>query len=162
MGGLQWQSNRGGSIMETHEPVNNQSDVAASADRDNLAKEGIRKFNETVTAAFRNQDAAAMASLWTENARVLPPGQEMITGRAAVQAFWQSGFDQGAYDLVLESPEIKSLGDGVAYEIGRNIVRVRTVDGSSIDVPGKSLCIFRREGDGVWRADVDIFNSIKN
>jgi hypothetical protein len=38
-------------------------------------------------------------------------GQEMITGRAAVQAFWQSGFDQGAYDLVLESPEIKSLGD---------------------------------------------------
>jgi ketosteroid isomerase-like protein len=109
-GGLQWQSNRGGSIMETHEPVNNHSDVAPSADRDNLAKEGIRKFNETVTAAFRNQDAAAMASLWTENARVLPPGQEMIIGRAAVQAFWQSGFDQGAYDLVLESPEIKSLG----------------------------------------------------
>ena len=103
-----------------------------------------------------------MASLWTENARVLPPGQEMITGRAAVQAFWQSGFDQGAYDLVLESPEIKSLGDGVAYEIGHNIVRVRMVDGSSIEVLGKSLCIFRREGDGVWRADVDIFNSIKS
>jgi ketosteroid isomerase-like protein len=146
-GGLQWQSNRGGSIMETHEPVNNHSDVAASADRDNLAKEGIRKFNETVTAAFRNQDAAAMASLWTENARVLPPGQEMITGRAAVQAFWQSGFGQGAYDLVLESPEIKSLGDGVSYEIGRNIVRVRTADGSSIDVPGKSLCMHKLHRD---------------
>jgi hypothetical protein len=58
--------------METHEPANNQSDVAASADRDNLAKEGIRKFNETVTVAFRNQDAAAMAALWTEKARVLP------------------------------------------------------------------------------------------
>jgi ketosteroid isomerase-like protein len=50
----------------------------------------------------------------------------------------------------------------VAYEIGRNIVRVRTVDGSSIDIPGKSLCIFRREDDGVWRADVDIFNSINS
>ncbi|MDB5042013.1 MAG: hypothetical protein JWN27_2739 [Candidatus Eremiobacteraeota bacterium] len=147
--------------METHEPVNNQSDAAPSADRDKFAKEGIGKFNETVTAAFRNQDAAAMASLWTENTRVLPPGQEMMTGRAAIQAYWQSGFDQGAYDLVLESREIKSLGDGVAYEIGRNIVRVRTADGSSIDVPGKSLCIFRCEGDGVWRADVDIFNSIK-
>ncbi|MDB5094681.1 MAG: hypothetical protein JWO85_2782 [Candidatus Eremiobacteraeota bacterium] len=146
--------------METHEPVNNQGVAVPSADRDKLAKEGVRKFNETVTAAFRNQDAAAMASLWTENTRVLPPSQEMITGRAAVQAYWQSGFDQGAYDLVLESREIQSLGDGVAYEIGRNIVRVRTPDGSSIDVPGKSLCIFRCEGDGVWRADVDIFNSI--
>ena len=90
------------------------------------------------------------------------PGSPASDGRAAVQAFWQSGFDQGAYDLVLESPEIKSLGDRVSYEIGRNIVRVRTADGSSIDVPGKSLCIFRREGDGVWRADVDIFNSIKS
>ena len=146
--------------MQTHE--SNRSDVVTSAERDNLAKEGIGRFNEAVTAAFRNQDAPAMASLWTENARVLPPGQEMITGRAAVQAFWQSGFDQGAYDVVLESQEIKSLGDGVAYEIGRNIVRVRTADGSSIDVPGKSLCIFRREDDGVWRADVDIFNAIKS
>jgi uncharacterized protein (TIGR02246 family) len=140
--------------METHATVNEQGDVAA--------KEGIRKFNETVTAAFRNRDAAAMAALWTENARVLPPGQTMITGRAAVQAFWQSGFDQGAYDLFLESTEIASLGDGVAYEIGRNIVRVRTADGSSIDVPGKSLCIFRRGDDGVWRADVDIFNAINS
>jgi ketosteroid isomerase-like protein len=152
------QRNRGGSILETQGLVNNQSGATASAE--NLAKEGISKFNETVTAAFRKQDTVTMASLWTENTRVLPPGQEMITGRAAVQAFWQGGFDQGAYDVVLESSEIKSLGDGVAYEIGRNIVRVRMADGSSIDVPGRSLCIFRREADGVWRADVDIFNAI--
>jgi uncharacterized protein (TIGR02246 family) len=147
--------------MDALDPANNRSDAAVSADRDSQGKEGIRKFNETVMAASRNQDAAAKASLWTENTRVLPPGQEMITGRAAVQAFWQGWFDQGAYDLVLESVEIKSLGDGVAYEIGLSITRVRTADGSSIDVPGKSLCIFRREGDGVWRADVDIFNAMQ-
>ena len=46
--------------METHEPANNQSDVAASMDRDNLAKEGIRKFNEIVTAAFRHHAAAQL------------------------------------------------------------------------------------------------------
>ena len=142
--------------MTTH------GNLAASADQDKLAREGIRKFNESVTAAFRCKDAATMASLWTENARFLPPGSEMITGRAGVQAYWQSGFDQGASDVVLESLEIRSLADGVAYEIGRNIVRVQTADGSSIDAPGKSLCIFRRESDGVWRADVDIFNAINS
>jgi ketosteroid isomerase-like protein len=63
--------------------------------------------------------------------------------------------------LVLESVEIRSLGDVVAYEIGRSIVRVRTADGSTIEVPGKSVCIFRREGDGIWRADVDIFNAVE-
>ena len=25
-----------------------------------------------------------------------------------------------------------------------------------------ALCIFRREGDGAWRADVDIFNAVKS
>jgi ketosteroid isomerase-like protein len=148
--------------MKTHELPNDTSNVAASANQDKSAREGIGKFNESVTAAFRSKDAAAMASLWTENARFLPPGRAMTTGRAGVQTFWQSGFDQGACDVVLESLEIKSLADGVGYEIGRNIVRVQTTDGSSIDVPGKSLCIFRRESDGVWRADVDIFNAINS
>jgi ketosteroid isomerase-like protein len=118
--------------MDALGPANNGGDLADSADRDSRAKEGIRKFNETVTAASRNQDAAAKA------------------------------FDRGAYDVVLESVEIESLGEGVAYEIARNITRVRRADGSSIDVPGKSLCIFRCEGDGVWRADVDIFNAIES
>jgi uncharacterized protein (TIGR02246 family) len=139
--------------MESHAPVNDQGDVAA-------AKEGIREFNRSAAAAFRNQDAAAMAALWMANGRILPPGQEMVTGRAAVQTFLQSVFDQGAYEIALESPEIGSLGDGVAYEIGRHIVRMRTADGLSIDVPAKSLCIYRREDDGVWRVDIDIFNEM--
>lgn len=143
--------------MEATDPATNRTDAAQ--ERESRAEEGIRIFNETVTAAFRDQDAAAIASMWTEHTRVLAPGQETITGRAAVQAFWQSWLDQGAYDVVLESVEIKSLGDGVAYEIGRNITRMRTADGSSIDVHGKSLCLFRREHDGVWRADVDTFNA---
>jgi ketosteroid isomerase-like protein len=76
-----------------------------------------------------------------------------------VQSFWQSGFDRGVYDLVLESVEVTSLGDGVACEIGHSITRVRAADGSSIDLHGNSVCIFRREEDDAWRADVDIFNA---
>jgi ketosteroid isomerase-like protein len=115
--------------MKAHELPNNYGNVAASANQEKLAREGIRKFNESVTAAFRSKDAATMASLWTEDARFLPPGRELITGRAGDQAFWQSGFDQGTCDVVLESLEIKSLADGVAYEIGRDIVRMQTTDG---------------------------------
>jgi len=60
-----------------------RTDVAVSADPESMAKEGIRKFHEAVTAAVRNQDAAAKASFWTENTRFLPPGREMIRGRTA-------------------------------------------------------------------------------
>jgi uncharacterized protein (TIGR02246 family) len=144
--------------MKSPNPADSRTVEAVSDDRDVQAREGIRQFNEAAMAASRNQDAAAKASLWTENTRFLPPGREMMTGRDAVQEFWQSGFDRGVYDLFLESVEITSLGDGIAYEIGRSVTRIRTADGSSIDVHGNSLCTFRRESDGVWRADVDIFN----
>jgi len=122
------------------------------------AEAGIRRFNESVTEAFNRQDAATMAGFWTEQARLLPPGGEMLVGRGAVQAYWQRAFDQGAYHAALVSTEIRSLGEGVAYEIGRNVVKVRLADGTSVDVQGKSMCIFRRVGE-VWRADVDIFNA---
>jgi ketosteroid isomerase-like protein len=125
-----------------------------------LTRQGIQNFNESVALAFRSKDAVTMASFWTENARLLPPGEEMLTGRDAVQAFWRRAFDQGAYDVVLESIEIGPMGNDAAYEVGRNVVKVRLANGSSIDVPGKSLCIFRREADNVWRADVDIFNAL--
>jgi hypothetical protein len=42
--------------MEALGPANNGGDVADSPDRDSRANEGIRKFNETVTAASRSQD----------------------------------------------------------------------------------------------------------
>ena len=79
------------------------------------AEKGIRQFNEAAMAASRSKDAAAKAALWTEDTRFLPPGGDVIVGRAGVQTFWQSSLDQGAYDLVLTSVEIRSLGDGVAY-----------------------------------------------
>jgi uncharacterized protein (TIGR02246 family) len=132
--------------------------MSVVVDEQASAEAGIRWFNESVTEAFNRQDAATMAGLWTEQARLLPPGGEMLVGRSAVQAYWQSAFDQGAYSCELVSTEIRSLGEGVAYEIGRNVVKVRLTDGTSVDVQGKSMCIFRREGE-VWRADVDIFNA---
>jgi uncharacterized protein (TIGR02246 family) len=133
-----------------------------SSDLQSEAEIGIIQFNEAAMAAFRRQDASAAAALWTENTRFLPPGSDVIMGRAGVQAFWQAGFDQGTYDCVLETVEIQSLGDGIALEIGRSKVSVRLADGSSIEVLGKSVCTFRREADGIWRADVDIFNAIES
>jgi uncharacterized protein (TIGR02246 family) len=124
------------------------------------AEAGIRRFNESVTEAFNRQDAATMAGFWTEQARLMPPGEEILVGRSAVQAYWQSVFDQGAYQAELVSIEIRSLGEGVAYEIGTNVVKMRLADGSSVDVRGKSMCVFRREGE-VWRADIDIFNVVE-
>lgn len=47
-------------------------------DLQSQAEAGVKQFNDSVMAVFRNKDAAAMAALWTDNARLLPPG---VAGR---------------------------------------------------------------------------------
>ena len=48
----------------------------------------IQKLNDAFEAAFARGDAVALAGMYTEDASLLPPGAEMIRGRAAIQAFW--------------------------------------------------------------------------
>lgn len=67
--------------------------MAVSPDFQAEDERGIRQFNEAAMAASRRKDAAAKAALWTEDAHFLPPGPDVIVGRAGVQRYWQSGFD---------------------------------------------------------------------
>jgi ketosteroid isomerase-like protein len=39
-------------------------------------------------AAFNAGDGATVASLYSEDAALFPPGGERIDGRSAIQAFW--------------------------------------------------------------------------
>jgi ketosteroid isomerase-like protein len=49
----------------------------------------------TFVAAFNAGDGATVASLYTEDAALYPPGGERVDGRSAIQAFWQGAIDSG-------------------------------------------------------------------
>ena len=53
--------------------------------------EALVKF----VAAFNAGDAATVASLYTEDAALYPPGAERVDGRSAIQTFWQGAIDSG-------------------------------------------------------------------
>jgi uncharacterized protein (TIGR02246 family) len=55
----------------------------------------IAAANENFMAAFKRGDAAGMAALYTENGQVMPPNGDLVTGRQAVQMFWQAVMDMG-------------------------------------------------------------------
>ena len=48
----------------------------------------IESANQSFMNVFKRADAAKLAELYTEDTKLLPPGSSM-TGRAAVQSFWQ-------------------------------------------------------------------------
>ena len=73
-------------------------------------------FNAQV---FAKRSFEALGDIYTETARILPPGAEMISGRPAIKKFWSDLiYSVHADPAVLESVDVMPTGDGVV-EIGR-------------------------------------------
>jgi uncharacterized protein (TIGR02246 family) len=105
-------------------------------------------------AAVKRGDAAGLAALYTENGQVLPPNGDFVTGKQAVQAFWQSVLDMGIKGATLEIVEVEAHGD-TATEISTFTLQG---EGGLVLDEGKYMILWKLE-DGQWKMHRDIFNS---
>jgi uncharacterized protein (TIGR02246 family) len=120
-------------------------------------KATIEKLNEAWTAAFNKGDAAAVAAMYTEDAYVLPPGAEMVKGRAGIEAFWRQAAQQMG-DAKLTTLDVLPLGAEAAREIGT--VMLKTKSQPSQEITGKYVVVWRKVGPD-WKLASDIWNSNK-
>ena len=82
----------------------------------------IAAANEKFMVTFSEGDAAGMAKLYTEIGQVLPPNSEIVTGKQALQGFWQALMDMGIKEAKLEIVEIEDHGD-TAIEVSKYTLR---------------------------------------
>ncbi len=110
--------------------------------------------------AFATGDGARAAEMaFTEDARLLPPGEPMVVGREAIAQYWQANFDAGVKELQLGLTAVEMVGDDTMIETGTWAVTVPTEDGGTMQVGGKALVVWKLEADGVWRMSQDMWNS---
>lgn len=114
---------------------------------------GNRKFME----ALRYRDAAGVAACYTQRGRILPPGGEMMQGRANIQSFWQSVIDSGVSEAQLHTLELEAGSEELVREIGQFRLTIQQ-NGETVYSPGKYVVVWKRE-EGQWKMDVDIWNS---
>ena len=95
---------------------------------------------------------------YASDARLLPPDQPVIEGREGVRAFWQAAPEQGLILLETKSTFVDGSGD-VAYETGAFRRTLRPKHGHPFTDIGKYLVVFRRNGDGRFQAQVEMFNT---
>lgn len=113
----------------------------------------IAAANDAFMAAFANGDGAGIAELYTEDARLLPPGTDPVDGRTAIAEFWQSLIDGGVAEARLMIDEVENFGDA-ACEVSH--YAMYTADGDLIG-QGKYIVIWKR-GDAGWKLHRDIWN----
>jgi uncharacterized protein (TIGR02246 family) len=121
-------------------------------------RQSIEEANVKLGDAVRAGDAAALAGLYTEDAKLLPPNSEMIQGREGVEAFWAGGIQMGIKDVVLTTVDIMGMGDMVC-EIGKATVTLQPEEGEAMEDIGKYVVIWKKTADGTWKLHVDIWNT---
>jgi ketosteroid isomerase-like protein len=115
---------------------------------------GIEAANRQFMEAFRRGDAASVAHLYTEGAKLLPANSDFVAGTAEIQRFWQGAMDMGLKEAVLETLETESYGE-TAHEVGR--YTLKAAGGQAAD-EGKYLVIWKHEGS-VWKLHRDIWTT---
>ena len=117
-------------------------------------RDAIAAANEKFMAAFGQGDAAGLAALYTEKGQVLPPNGDFVTGKEAIQGFWQALMDMGIKEAKLEIVEVEGHGD-TAIEVSKYTLKGEA--GQVLD-KGKYIVIWKQE-QGQWKLHPDIFNS---
>ena len=111
-------------------------------------------FNSEV---FGKRNFAALDDIYTRNARILPPGAPMISGREAIKKFWSDMVQSAnATSAVLASVDVMPVGDG-AVEIGKATLTVEPPGQPAAQMEVKYVVYWQQE-DGRWKWHVDIWN----
>jgi uncharacterized protein (TIGR02246 family) len=105
-----------------------------------------------------SRDAAALASLYAEKGRFLPPGMEPCEGSAEIRTAMQQLLDMGASSLDLEPLDVREAGN-MTIEYGRYMLGIEPEGGEAMTQVGKYVVVHETQVDGSTKIALDIFNA---
>jgi len=120
-------------------------------------RKAILAANQQFMAAFKRGDAAAIAAMYTPDARLLPPNGPMLRGANAIRAFWQGAKDAGGKETKLETLDVETRED-LAVETGKYTLTIQSKSGADVVDTGKYLVVWKNEG-AAWKLQIDVWNT---
>lgn len=124
----------------------------ADTDRD-----AIETASEQWITSAEAENWEQVSGLYTEDAVLMPPNAEPVSGRAAVRDLF-AAFPP-LDDVVFDRVTIDGGGD-IAFVHGNYHMTFTAAEGqAAVEDHGKYIEIWRRQPDGQWRITHDIFNS---
>ena len=121
--------------------------------------EAINSLRDEFIALDNASDAAGLASLYANDAVLMPPNEAAVTGKQAIESWFQNTFDQFTTEFTVASEELEVVGDW-AFDWGAYMTALTPrAGGEPTEDRGKYIVILRKQVDGSWRIVRDIWNS---
>jgi uncharacterized protein (TIGR02246 family) len=131
------------------------SHMALGADLKSDVQAAYDAFNE----AFNKGDAAGVAAFYTEDAKLLPPTHDVLTGPAGAEKFFTGLFEAGVTNHDLEIIEVYGDADAdQAYSAANWTATGKGQDGSEQRIGGIAVHGFERQSDGSLKLNLHTFN----
>ncbi len=119
----------------------------------------LKRDAEWASAASAGQDVEKIISYWADDAIIVPPGQPIVEGKAAIRTFVTDSLKIPGFKIHWVSKRVSFSPDGqLAYMRGVNETSMAQADGNVVTLYGRGITVWRRERDGQWRCVVDIWN----
>lgn len=121
-------------------------------------KDEIQAAQDRLADAIAARDADRAASLYTEDARLIPQGGPACTGREAIAAFFGGALANGIVGARFTTEDVDG-DDARAIEIGGYTLYAATPDGERVLAAEGRYLVAWRKIDGSWLMHRDMFNS---
>lgn len=123
------------------------------------SKVELGQMNRDFAAALNAKDAKMAASVYTEDAVLIPPDEDMVRGRENIEAYWKAAIEEGGVrDVSVETIDAQSSGE-FGYEIGTFELTSNGPDGEAVKDKGRYIELLKRGPDGKWYSTAGIWNS---
>ena len=132
---------------------------ASAQQNDAQIIDAISAQNALYEKGYAERNVDMLVSLHTGDVLVLPPNRPNYIGHAGVRKMVEEDFAMTKeYILDLETRSLEVLGDTV-IETGFYSATLQLEDGAVINDEGNTMVIWKRQADGSWLMQKDIFNS---
>jgi ketosteroid isomerase-like protein len=123
------------------------------------AKKLSQRDAEWAQVSSEGKDIEKIVSFWSDDARVIEPGQPPHEGKVAIREFVAASLKIPGFKIhwVSEKPVFSEDGS-MAYMFGAVETTAPAANGLLTTTHSRSVTIWRRAGDGEWRCVVDIAN----
>jgi uncharacterized protein (TIGR02246 family) len=118
------------------------------------ARTAVHDYLADFAKSLANQDVAACAGAYSDDALLLPPDAPALAGTAEIETMFKSMFEGGVRSTELTTVDVFEEGSMIV-ETGEFVFTIEPAG----RMEGKYLAVYRRQADGTLKCIREAFNS---